>query len=72
MFARRFHRRAVIIAATFVLVVLAGGLMFLRARRAIAVTQVPQLPARQPESIRMPPRWGPAASTALRMPCCQS
>ena len=41
MFARRFQRRSIIIAATLLFVVLAGGLMFVRARRATALTQVP-------------------------------
>ena len=41
MFARRFQRRSIIIAATLLFVVLAGGLTFVRARRATALTQVP-------------------------------
>jgi cell division protease FtsH len=41
VFARRFHRRAIIIAATVLLVSLSGALLYLRGRRASAVTQVP-------------------------------
>ena len=41
MFARRFHRRAFIIAATLLLLAVSGGLILLRAHRATAVAQVP-------------------------------
>ena len=40
MFSRRFQRRAIIVAATFLLVALSGGFIFLRARRVVVV-QVP-------------------------------
>jgi len=40
VFSRRFQRRAIIVAATFLLVALSGGFIFLRARRAVVV-QVP-------------------------------
>ena len=41
MFARRFPRRAIVIASTVLLVLLAGGGMLLRARRATPPVQVP-------------------------------
>jgi cell division protease FtsH len=41
VFARRFQRRAFIIAATLLAVALSGGVMLLRAHRANAVAQVP-------------------------------
>jgi cell division protease FtsH len=40
VFSRRFQRRAIIVAAAFLLVALTGGFMFLRARRVVTV-QVP-------------------------------
>jgi cell division protease FtsH len=40
VFSRRFQRRAIIVAATFLLVALSGGFMVLRARRVVIV-QVP-------------------------------
>jgi cell division protease FtsH len=40
VFSRRFQRRAIIVAATFLLVALSGGFIFLRARRVVVV-QVP-------------------------------
>ena len=41
VFSRRYHRRLIILGATLLLVAVSGGLMFLRARRAHALTQVP-------------------------------
>ena len=40
MFSRRFQRRAIIVAATFLVVALTGGFLFLRSRR-VAIVQVP-------------------------------
>jgi cell division protease FtsH len=41
VFARRFHRRAIIIAATVLLLALSVGVTLIRARRSIVVAQVP-------------------------------
>jgi len=40
VFSRRFQRRAIIVAATFLVVALTGGFLFLRSRR-VAIVQVP-------------------------------
>jgi cell division protease FtsH len=41
VFSRRFNRRAIIIAATLLLIAVSGGLMLVRARRAPAVARAP-------------------------------
>jgi hypothetical protein len=39
--SRRFHRRAILIAATVLLLAVSGSLVFLRVRHAGALVQVP-------------------------------
>jgi cell division protease FtsH len=41
VFSRRFNRRAIIIAATLLIIAVSGGLMLVRARRAPAVARAP-------------------------------